>query len=154
MGRLRQLFFRSRNPEPANVSSKPEALSDAQSEQDTTSKSVTPSRPNALSDSVLNRVPLDILVYIMDYLPSVSAVAFSVSCMHLKCSLGTGHFAKVSSSGEDTFALLALLAIDLPDHIVCFFAKGYTASKTLIDITAQHTAPLGGCMPLYTFPPV
>lgn len=59
----------------------------------------------------------------MGYLPSVSAVAFSLSCMHLKCSPEPDHFAKVSSSDEDTFVLLALLAIDLPDHVVCFPCK-------------------------------
>ena len=78
-------------------------------------------RPDALSLSILNRVPLDILVYIMDYLSSESAVAFSLSCMHLKFLLGTRHFSKLTS--EDTLALLNLLAIDLPDHIVCFPCK-------------------------------
>jgi hypothetical protein len=122
MGRLKRLFFRSGNPEPPDALSRLEVLSNAQSEQ-VFSKSTTKSSPNALSNSVLNRVPLDILVYIMDYLPSVSAVAFSLSCMHLKHSLGTDHFAKVSSSDEDTIALLTLLAMDLPDHIVCFPCK-------------------------------
>jgi hypothetical protein len=76
-------------------------------------------RPAALSSSILNRVPLEILVSIMDFLPSESAVAFSLSCMHLKCLLGTQHFLKVASSSKDTLALLDLLALDLPNQVVC-----------------------------------
>jgi hypothetical protein len=56
---------------------------------------------------------------IMDFLPPESAVAFSLSCMHLKCLLGTQHFSKVTSSTRDTLALLNLLAINLPNHVVC-----------------------------------
>jgi hypothetical protein len=59
----------------------------------------------------------------MDYLPSESAVAFSLSCMHLKCLLGTQHFLKVTSSTKDTLALLNLLALDLPNHVVCSACK-------------------------------
>jgi len=80
-------------------------------------------RPAALSSSVLNKAPVDILLYIMDYLPSESAVAFSLSCMQLKCLLGTQHFLKVASSTKDTLALLNLLALDLPNHIVCYACK-------------------------------
>jgi len=80
-------------------------------------------RPAALSSSILNKAPVDILLYIMDYLPSESAVAFSLSCMHLKCLLGTQHFLRVTSSTKDTLALLNLLALDLPNHVVCSACK-------------------------------
>jgi hypothetical protein len=80
-------------------------------------------RPAALSTSILNKVPVDILLQIMDYLPSESAVAFSLSCMYLKCLLGTQHFLRVTSSTEDTLALLNLLALDLPNHVVCSACK-------------------------------
>jgi hypothetical protein len=76
-------------------------------------------RPAALSSSILNEVLLDILLCIMDFLPSESAVAFSLSWMHLKCLLGTQHFLKVASSSKDNLALLDLLALDLPNHVVC-----------------------------------
>jgi hypothetical protein len=90
----------------------------------------------------------------MGYLPSVSAVAFSLSCMHLKYSLGPDHFAKVSSSDEDNLRCWRSWQSIYQITLSAFLAKGYTASKTLTDITAQHTAPLGACIPLYTFPPV
>jgi hypothetical protein len=74
-------------------------------------------RPAALLSSILNRVPLEILVYMMDFLPK-SAVASSLSCMQLKCLLGTQHFLKVASSAKNTLALLGLLALDLPNQVV------------------------------------
>ena len=80
-------------------------------------------RAAALSSSILNKVPADILLYIMDYLPAESAVAFSLSCMHLKRLSGTRHFLRAISSTEDTLALLNLLALDLPNHIVCSACK-------------------------------
>ena len=79
----------------------------------------TRQRPAALSSSILNGVPLDILVCIMDYLPTESAVAFSLTCNHLKHLLGTRYFLKLNSSTKDTLALLHLLALDLPNHIAC-----------------------------------
>jgi hypothetical protein len=75
-------------------------------------------RPAALLSSILNRVPLEILVYMMDFLPPESAAAFSLSCMQLKCLLGTQHFLKVASSAKNTLALLGLLALDLPNQVV------------------------------------
>jgi hypothetical protein len=76
-------------------------------------------RPAALLSSILNRVPLDILVCIIEYLLPESAVAFSLTCKHLKYLLGTRYIKKVNSSTKDTLALLNLLALDLPNHIVC-----------------------------------
>lgn len=80
-------------------------------------------RPDALSSSILKRVSVDILLYITDFLPPESAVAFTISCMHLKCLLGTQNFLRVTPSIEDTLALLNLLALDLPDHVVCSACK-------------------------------
>jgi hypothetical protein len=76
-------------------------------------------RPIALSASVLSEVPIDILWCIMD-LPAESAVAFSLSCIPLYCSLGTQHFTRVNTSSQNKLALLNRLALDLPNHIVCF----------------------------------
>jgi hypothetical protein len=83
------------------------------------SRSQERQRPAALSTSILNKVPVDILLQIIDYLPSESAVAFSLSCMYLKCLLGTQHFLRVTSSTKNTLTLLNLLALNLPNHIVC-----------------------------------
>lgn len=75
-------------------------------------------KPAALSSSALDNIPLDILLCITDYLPPESAVAFSLSCSHLKHLLGPQQFSRLASSTEHTLALLNLLAIDLPNCIV------------------------------------
>ena len=62
-------------------------------------------------------------MYIMGLLPAESAVVFSLSCMHLKCLLGTKHFIELASSPEHTLALLELLALDLPNQVVCSACK-------------------------------
>jgi hypothetical protein len=76
-------------------------------------------KPAALSSSALDSISLDILLCITDYLPLESAVAFFLSCSHLKHLLGLQQFSKLASSTEHTLALLDLLAIDLPNCIVC-----------------------------------
>ncbi|KAF7854700.1 hypothetical protein EAF04_010269 [Stromatinia cepivora] len=81
------------------------------------------SRPAALSSSILEKIPVEILSDIMEFLPLESAVAFSISCMHLKRLLGTQHFSRIASSTEETLALLNLLALDLPDQVVCSVCK-------------------------------
>jgi len=43
--------------------------------------------------------------------------------MHLKCLLGTKHFIELASSPEHTLALLELLALDLPNQVVCSACK-------------------------------
>jgi hypothetical protein len=76
-------------------------------------------QPAALQSSALNNIPLDILWCITDYLPPESTVAFFLSCSHLKHLLGPEQFSELASSTERTLALLNLLAIDLPNCIVC-----------------------------------
>ena len=88
-------------------------------------------RPAALSLSVLRNVPVEILLYIMDYLPSESAVAFSLSCLHRKCLLGAQHFLNVASSTKDTLAVLNLLALDLPNYVVCSACKRLHSMQNL-----------------------
>ena len=96
-------------------------------------------RPDALSSSILSKIPVDILVYIMDYLPLESAVTFFLSCMYLHYVLGTQHFSRVASSTEDTIALLNLLALDLPNQVVCTACKRLHHMKTWRDTTARLT---------------
>jgi hypothetical protein len=78
------------------------------------------STPDALSASILDKLPLELLLYTVDYLPSESAAAFSLSCKEYKRLFGAQHFSAVASFPESTFALLRLLAIDIPDQIACY----------------------------------
>lgn len=60
---------------------------------------------------------------IMDHLPPHSAVSFFLSCWHLKDLLGPEKFSKFTSSTDHKLELLDLLAIDLPNSIVCIPCK-------------------------------
>lgn len=80
-------------------------------------------KPDAFTSPLLKKVPIEILLIIMDHLPLESAVAFSLSCMYLKRNLGTQHLSRLASSTEDTLALLNLLALDLPNCVVCSACK-------------------------------
>jgi len=78
-------------------------------------------RPNALSLSLLARIPLDVLLCIIDRLLLIpeSAVAFSLTCRHFKNLLGPRCCQKLGSSNKNTQALLDLLALDLPNFVAC-----------------------------------
>lgn len=80
-------------------------------------------KPDAFTSPLLKKVPIEILLIIMDHLPLKSAVAFSLSCMYLKRNLGTQHLSRLASSTEDTLALLNLLVLDLPNCVVCSACK-------------------------------
>jgi len=59
----------------------------------------------------------------MDFIPSESAVALSLSCMQLKCFLGTQYLFRVICSTKDTLAPLDLLTRDLPNQVVFYVCR-------------------------------
>ncbi|CAG8974948.1 hypothetical protein HYALB_00007625 [Hymenoscyphus albidus] len=80
-------------------------------------------RPLALSTSPLSIFPSDILHEILSHLPTSSAVAFSISCMHFKRLLGNTYIPKLSKSPTEKISLLHLLEKELANHIVCEVCK-------------------------------
>jgi hypothetical protein len=58
----------------------------------------------------------------MDLLALESAIAFTLSCMHLKHLLGTHHFLKVNSKDS----IVKLLAVDLPNYVTSMPAESST----------------------------
>jgi hypothetical protein len=105
-------------------------------------------RPAALSSSILNRVPVEILLSITDYLPLESAVAFSLSCTHLKDVLGTQHFLKVAYSTENLVTLLNLLALDLRNYVACSPCRKLHNMK---NIRRYNITRYNGCSPSYEY---
>ncbi|KAE8444103.1 hypothetical protein EG329_000885 [Mollisiaceae sp. DMI_Dod_QoI] len=89
-----------------------------------------PQRPAESTPPILNRVSLDILLRILDYLPPESAVALALTCKPLKRLLGTRYFQKVRSSGKATIALLELLA--LPNDIACSPCKRLHSMENML----------------------
>jgi hypothetical protein len=65
-------------------------------------------KPDALLSPTLSSISLEILLCITDYLPPKSAVAFSLSCSHLKRLLSPQQFSKLASSTEHKLVLLNL----------------------------------------------
>jgi hypothetical protein len=76
-------------------------------------------RPAALESSVLGKIPLELLVQIIEYLPAPSAAAFSISCMQIKRLIGDPYLRNLAGRPANTLAFLDILALDLPDQVVC-----------------------------------
>lgn len=86
-------------------------------------KRITPSktgdRPNALENSVLRKVPLEILRAIAELLPPGESASFTLSCRQLSVLLGTQSLEQLQIDPRHTLSFLKLLEHDLPGHIVC-----------------------------------
>ncbi|CZT11217.1 uncharacterized protein RCO7_15123 [Rhynchosporium graminicola] len=67
---------------------------------------------------ILHKLPLEIIMCIMEFLPSESTIALSLTCKHYLRCFFEKCLAKMLSS-TDKVALLELLAIDLRDQIAC-----------------------------------
>ena len=105
-------------------------------------------RPVGLLLSPLNRLPLEILLCIVDYLPPESALVFSLSCMQIKRLLGTQHFKKIIFSTKRMLALQNLLALDRPNHVVCSACKCLHNMKNLRRYS-RGTYIVGNVIPRY-----
>lgn len=81
-------------------------------------------RPLALESSPLAILTLNILHEILSYLPSSSAVSFSISCMQLKRLLGEEYITKLANDTVfERVYCLYLLERDLPEHVLCSICK-------------------------------
>jgi hypothetical protein len=72
--------------------------------------------------TTFDRLPLEVLVCIMEYLPAESAAAFCLTSKDFFHTLGNHHFARILSPETtklDKLALMELLAVDLPDQVAC-----------------------------------
>ncbi|KUJ12494.1 uncharacterized protein LY89DRAFT_722097 [Mollisia scopiformis] len=78
-------------------------------------------RPNALENSVLARLPTELLQQIANDLPLASAVSFSLSCRHVYLLLGTQYLENLATAtcDHERLVFLNLLECDLPSQIVC-----------------------------------
>jgi hypothetical protein len=76
-------------------------------------------RPVALESSVLGKIPLELLLQITEHLPAPSAAAFSISCMQIKCLIGDRYLRNLVGRPANKIAFLDILALDLPDQVVC-----------------------------------
>ncbi|KAJ8063034.1 hypothetical protein OCU04_008278 [Sclerotinia nivalis] len=89
-------------------------------------RNLAPSRPDpmpdpldAISNSLLSRLPREILQQVASHLPLSSAVSFSLSCRHIALVIGTQYIDNLRNSHHDKLKFLKLLERYFPDQIVC-----------------------------------
>lgn len=87
-------------------------------------------QPNALEFSILAKLSPELLVLVAEFLPPVSAVAFSLCCRPLYSLIAAKNLRKARQNPRfRTYDLLALLERDLPDLLACFTCKKFHAIK-------------------------
>lgn len=77
-------------------------------------------RPDALENSPLRKIPIELLWQVANRLPTVSAASFSLSCRYIYLSLGTQYLETLANSHQETLEFLHLLERDLQNQIVCY----------------------------------
>jgi len=76
-------------------------------------------RPNALENSLLAKLPTELLQQIANDLPVASAASFSLSCRHNLLLIGTQYLENLATSSHETLVFLKLVEHDLQDQVVC-----------------------------------
>ncbi|KIM94493.1 hypothetical protein OIDMADRAFT_35039 [Oidiodendron maius Zn] len=83
------------------------------------------SRPIALEVSLLGQLPLELILYMVQFFPPVSRLSFSLCCRPIYFALGTQHLKDITE--EDRHVFLTLLEPKLPDYILCYSCKKFHA---------------------------
>jgi hypothetical protein len=76
-------------------------------------------RSNALENSLLAKLPTELLQQVANYLPVASAASFSLSCRHIQLLIGAQYLKNLATSYHETLVFLKLLEHDLQNQIVC-----------------------------------
>lgn len=76
-------------------------------------------RPNALENSLLAKLPTELLQQVANDLPVASAASFSLSCRQIHLLIGTQYLGNLATSYHETLVFLKLLEHDLQNQIVC-----------------------------------
>lgn len=81
-------------------------------------------RPNAaFEESPLAKLPTELLHQIVNNLPIVSAVSFSLSCRHIHFLIGTQYLQNLATLPHETLLFLNLIERDILNQIVCNSCK-------------------------------
>ncbi|KAH8652668.1 hypothetical protein BGZ60DRAFT_419999 [Tricladium varicosporioides] len=80
-------------------------------------------KSNALENSILARLPIELLQQVANCLPIASAVSFSLSCRHIHLLIGTQYLENLAAAGHETLMFLKLIEHDFPNQIVCNSCK-------------------------------
>jgi hypothetical protein len=73
--------------------------------------------PITLEPKLLNKLPLELFLHVIDYLPGSSVLSLSLSCKQVKVLIET--YCADRIIGADISTFLTLLERDLPDQVAC-----------------------------------
>ncbi|KAH9207598.1 hypothetical protein DL95DRAFT_482652 [Leptodontidium sp. 2 PMI_412] len=74
---------------------------------------------NALENSLLAKLPRELLQQIANDLPIASAASFSLSCRQILHLIGTRYLENLATSSNETLVFLNLIEHDLRNQIIC-----------------------------------
>jgi hypothetical protein len=87
-------------------------------------------RPIALEFSVLAKLPPELIIYVAEFLPPISATSFSLCCTQVYSLIAAQYLGtRRDNKGFDSFELLALLERDLPNHLACYYCRKFHEMK-------------------------
>lgn len=76
-------------------------------------------RSDALENSLLAKLPAELLQQVANDLPVASAVSFSLSCRYIHLLIGTRCLENLATADHETLVFLKLVEHDLQNQIVC-----------------------------------
>jgi hypothetical protein len=87
-------------------------------------------RPIALKFSLLGSLPLELILYITQFLPPESTLSFCLCCWPIYSILKSQYVKIIKDDQQlDRYKFLTLLEQDLPDYILCYYCRRLHAMK-------------------------
>jgi hypothetical protein len=74
---------------------------------------------DAVENSLLAKLPTELLQQVVNDLPVASAVSFSLSCRYIYLLIGTQYLENLATADHETLVFLKLVEHDLQNQIVC-----------------------------------
>lgn len=96
-------------------------------------------RPIALESSLLGCLPLELIIYIAQFLPPESTLSFSLCCWPIYSILKSQYTKIIKDDQElNRYEFLALLERDLPGYILCYHCRTLHAIKKAHQYSYEH----------------
>lgn len=76
-------------------------------------------RPDSLENSILAKLPTELLQQVANDLPVASAASFSLSCRYIYLFIRTQYLENLATADHEKLVFLKLVEHDLQNQIVC-----------------------------------
>lgn len=77
-------------------------------------------RPIALEFSILAKLPVELIICVIEFLPPIAAASFALSCTPIYTMIDAQHMKAIRNHQDfDSFQFVTLLERDLPNHLSC-----------------------------------